>query len=99
MPRGGDAGWGGQEGEETVLQAVLLADSFNVRFAPLTFDRPRALLPLANAALIDYTLELLVASGMHPIGAPFLLTRDVLGIENCCDSDCTVEVFRHELWG
>jgi hypothetical protein len=51
------------DGEETVLQAVLLADSFNVRFAPLTFDRPRALLPIANAALIDYTLELLVASG------------------------------------
>jgi hypothetical protein len=46
-----------------VVQAVLLADSFNVRFGPLTFNRPRALLPLANVALIDYTLELLVASG------------------------------------
>ncbi|CAI2193176.1 20021_t:CDS:2, partial [Funneliformis geosporum] len=28
---------------ETVLQAVVLADSFNERFQPITFDMPRSL--------------------------------------------------------
>jgi hypothetical protein len=65
------------DGEETVLQAVLLADSFNVRFAPLTFDRPRALLPIANAALIDYTLELLVASGAILMRSSFPYCTDM----------------------
>ncbi|KAM8954267.1 translation initiation factor eIF2B subunit epsilon [Pelodytes ibericus] len=46
------------------LQAVLIADSFNRRFYPITKDRPRALLPLANVALIDYTLEFLSATGV-----------------------------------
>lgn len=27
--------------EEEIVQAVVIADSFNVRFAPLTKDRPR----------------------------------------------------------
>mmetsp|Transcript_6185 Transcript_6185/g.15890 ORF Transcript_6185/g.15890 Transcript_6185/m.15890 type:complete len:717 (+) Transcript_6185:167-2317(+) len=67
MVKGGGGGGGGKEEEEAVVQAVLLADSFNVRFAPLTFTRPRALLPLANVALIDYTLELLVTSGVTEI--------------------------------
>lgn len=95
MPRGGDAAWGGQDGDETVLQAVLLADSFNVRFAPLTFDRPRALLPLANAALIDYTLELLVASGTHPRCTPFRSLMMCFEVKTCAHTDWTLvlEVF------
>lgn len=58
-------GKGNNEWEcEDILQAVLLADSFNQRFAPLTFDQPRCLLPLANMPLIDYTLEMLCTSGV-----------------------------------
>ncbi|KAI0216258.1 Translation initiation factor eIF-2B subunit epsilon [Lamellibrachia satsuma] len=53
--------------QEEVLQAVVIADSFNTRFAPLTHHRPRALLPLANLPLIDYTLEFLWASGIQSI--------------------------------
>jgi translation initiation factor eIF-2B subunit epsilon len=45
--------------EREVLQAVVIADSFNVRFAPLTLDRPRALIPLAGMALLDHTLNFL----------------------------------------
>ncbi|CAH2248339.1 translation initiation factor eIF-2B subunit epsilon [Pelobates cultripes] len=58
------------EDEQPPLQAVLIADSFNRRFFPITKDRPRvnllnrALLPLANVALIDYTLEFLTATGV-----------------------------------
>ncbi|XP_075058514.1 translation initiation factor eIF2B subunit epsilon [Mixophyes fleayi] len=61
--RVGKRGAGGDD-ELPPLQAVLVADSFNKRFYPITKDRPRALLPLANVALIDYTLEFLTATGV-----------------------------------
>ncbi|XP_044145628.1 translation initiation factor eIF-2B subunit epsilon [Bufo gargarizans] len=61
--RVGKRGAGGDD-ELPPLQAVLIADSFNRRFYPVTKDRPRALLPLANVALIDYTLEFLTATGV-----------------------------------
>uniref|UniRef100_A0A8C5HIA4 Translation initiation factor eIF2B subunit epsilon n=1 Tax=Gouania willdenowi TaxID=441366 RepID=A0A8C5HIA4_GOUWI len=54
-----------QEGEELPLQAVLVADSFNRRFFPVTKDQPRALLPLGNVAMIDYTLEFLTSTGVQ----------------------------------
>ncbi|XP_038603499.1 translation initiation factor eIF-2B subunit epsilon [Tachyglossus aculeatus] len=47
------------------LQAVLVADSFDRRFFPISKDRARVLLPLANVALIDYTLEFLTATGVQ----------------------------------
>ncbi|KAM6948414.1 translation initiation factor eIF2B subunit epsilon [Aplochiton taeniatus] len=54
-----------QEEEEQPLQAVLVADSFNRRFFPITKDQPRALLPLGNVAMIDYTLEFLTSTGVQ----------------------------------
>ncbi|ERE76667.1 translation initiation factor eIF-2B subunit epsilon-like protein [Cricetulus griseus] len=67
--RGGGPGGGGTQGAEEEppppLQAVLVADSFNRRFFPISKDQPRVLLPLANVALIDYTLEFLTASGVQ----------------------------------
>uniref|UniRef100_A0A669PTR4 Translation initiation factor eIF2B subunit epsilon n=1 Tax=Phasianus colchicus TaxID=9054 RepID=A0A669PTR4_PHACC len=65
------AGAGGARGSEPQeeppppLQAVLVADSFNRRFFPISKDRPRALLPMANVAMIDYTLEFLTATGVE----------------------------------
>ncbi|KAL1924486.1 uncharacterized protein VTP21DRAFT_4140 [Calcarisporiella thermophila] len=52
---------------EPVLQAIVLADSFNERFRPITIDKPRCLLPLCNVPLIEYTLESLVISGVEEI--------------------------------
>lgn len=51
--------------QEDILQAVVIADSFNVRFLPLTHDRPRALLPLVNVPLLEYTLEFLLAADVQ----------------------------------
>ncbi|TRY59738.1 hypothetical protein DNTS_028401 [Danionella cerebrum] len=51
--------------EDQPLQAVLVADSFNRRFFPITKDQPRALLPLANISMIDYTLEFLTSTGVQ----------------------------------
>nr|XP_034300396.1 translation initiation factor eIF-2B subunit epsilon isoform X2 [Crassostrea gigas] len=62
---------GKQRGEdiqqEDVFQAVVIADSFNVRFAPITNEKPKSLLPLANIPILDYTLEFLVTAGVQEI--------------------------------
>jgi len=53
--------------EEDVLQAVVLADSFNKRFKPLTTQKPRCLLPVCNAPLLDWTFESLALAGVQEI--------------------------------
>jgi translation initiation factor eIF-2B subunit epsilon len=50
---------------EDFLQAVVIADSFNVRFMPLTNDKPRTLLPLVNVPLLEYVLEFLSSGGVQ----------------------------------
>eukprot|EP01122_Echinamoeba_exundans_P012006 TRINITY_DN4936_c0_g1_i1.p1 TRINITY_DN4936_c0_g1~~TRINITY_DN4936_c0_g1_i1.p1 ORF type:complete len:917 (+),score=193.35 TRINITY_DN4936_c0_g1_i1:62-2752(+) len=51
----------------TTLPALLLADSFDEFFRPLTLDTPRCLLPVANVPMINYTIESLAASGVDEI--------------------------------
>ncbi|KAH9934642.1 nucleotide-diphospho-sugar transferase [Fomitopsis serialis] len=53
--------------DEEVLQAVILADSFNKRFRPLTVGKPRCLLPICNATLLDWTFESLALAGVQEI--------------------------------
>ncbi|EGN95405.1 hypothetical protein SERLA73DRAFT_186375 [Serpula lacrymans var. lacrymans S7.3] len=53
--------------EDEVLQAVILADSFNKRFKPLTTHRPRCLLPICNAPMLDWTFESLALAGVQEI--------------------------------
>ncbi|KAH6891034.1 nucleotide-diphospho-sugar transferase [Thelonectria olida] len=52
---------------EEVLQAVVLADSFQDRYRPFTTEKPRCLLPLANTPLIEYTLEFLAMNGVNEV--------------------------------
>lgn len=61
--RGGEGKWD----SEDVPQAVVIADSFNYRFLPITIEQPRALLPLVNRPLIDYTVEFLAVAGVQEI--------------------------------
>ncbi|MCP8716044.1 MAG: sugar phosphate nucleotidyltransferase [Asgard group archaeon] len=49
------------------FQAIVLTDSFETRFMPLTAVHPRCLLPLANVPLIEYTLEFLATSGVNEV--------------------------------
>ncbi|PAA48244.1 hypothetical protein BOX15_Mlig029426g2 [Macrostomum lignano] len=51
--------------EKDLVQAVVLADSFNSRFAPVARSLPRALFPLAGVPLIDYALNCLADAGVH----------------------------------
>ncbi|KAK6524645.1 hypothetical protein TWF281_011548 [Arthrobotrys megalospora] len=56
-----------EEAPESLLQAVIIADSFNRRFRPLTLEKPRCLLPLANTPIIEYTLEFLALGGVEEV--------------------------------
>uniref|UniRef100_H2ZHD6 Translation initiation factor eIF2B subunit epsilon n=1 Tax=Ciona savignyi TaxID=51511 RepID=H2ZHD6_CIOSA len=49
------------------MEAVVIADSFNKRFYPVTAERPRCLFPVANQPLISYTLEFLSICGVKHI--------------------------------
>ncbi|KAH7856246.1 hypothetical protein Vadar_034440 [Vaccinium darrowii] len=49
------------------LQAILLADSFAQKFRPITLERPKVLLPLANIPMIDYTLAWLESAGVEEV--------------------------------
>lgn len=57
----------GEEEKEQILQAVILADTFETKFVPFTLERPRCLLPLLNTPLIEYTLEFLANAGVHEV--------------------------------
>ncbi|KAJ1629270.1 nucleotide-diphospho-sugar transferase [Pavlovales sp. CCMP2436] len=52
---------------EEKLQAVVLADLCARKLRPATFDGPKALMPLANAPLLEYTLEFLCAGGVEEV--------------------------------
>jgi translation initiation factor eIF-2B subunit epsilon len=61
-------GGGGFDIKRTeVLQAVVLADSFQTKLRPVTFGTPKVLLPLVNVPMINYTLEFLVTGGVQEI--------------------------------
>ncbi|KAL3838343.1 hypothetical protein ACJIZ3_022934 [Penstemon smallii] len=66
----GNRGGGGDAEEELTrvpLQAVLLADSFATLFRPITLERPKVLIPLVNAPMIDYTLAWLESAGVEEV--------------------------------
>lgn len=63
---GGGEGGGWQKDEDEV-QAIIIADSFNVMFSPITHELPRALIPLGNSPLIDYTIQYLLEQSVHEI--------------------------------
>ncbi|KXJ90292.1 eIF4-gamma/eIF5/eIF2-epsilon [Microdochium bolleyi] len=65
--KAGKGGAAGDEKREDVLQAVIIADSFQDRFLPFTLEKPRCLLPLANVPLIEYTLEYLAMNGVQDV--------------------------------
>jgi len=53
--------------EEDPLQAVVIADSFDSKFLPITAQKPRTLLPLVNQKLLDYIIEYLIEEGVQEL--------------------------------
>ncbi|GFS61651.1 translation initiation factor eIF-2B subunit epsilon, partial [Nephila pilipes] len=43
--------------QQKISQAVIIADNFNKKFAPLTNSQPLILLPLVNRPILEYILE------------------------------------------
>ena len=39
------------------MKALILAAGYATRLYPLTIDRPKALLPIAGKAMLDYLVE------------------------------------------
>jgi translation initiation factor eIF-2B subunit epsilon len=52
---------------EQKLQAILLADSFQKSFRPITWEQPKVLLPLVNVPMLEYTIEFLAQNGVEEI--------------------------------
>ena len=65
--KGGGGGANTDLKREEKLQAVVLADVCARKLRPATFDGPKALMPLANAPLLEYTLEFLCAGGVEEV--------------------------------
>ncbi|XP_047126354.1 translation initiation factor eIF2B subunit epsilon isoform X1 [Hydra vulgaris] len=72
--------------EEEIVQAVIIADSFNRKFAPITYETPRALLSLGNKVLIDYAIEYLIAEEIQEI------------IVFCCSFGEKIRDYINEKW-
>ena len=64
-----NAGGGGGEDakRDQKLQAILLADSFSKSFRPVTWEKPKVLLPLVNVPMIEYTIEFLALNGVEEV--------------------------------
>ena len=56
-----------KDASDEKLQAVVLTDSFETRFMPLSATTPRCLLPLVNVPLIEYTLEFLANAELSDV--------------------------------
>ncbi|XP_060532026.1 translation initiation factor eIF-2B subunit epsilon [Cylas formicarius] len=51
--------------KESVVQAVIVGDTFEDEFVPISDDVPLCLFPIVNKPLIDYTLEFLSLGGVE----------------------------------
>jgi translation initiation factor eIF-2B subunit epsilon len=47
------------------MQAILMADSFEGKFKPMSQERPKSLFPVVNVPLLLYTLELLASNNVN----------------------------------
>ncbi len=50
-----------------MAKAVILAGGYGTRLRPLTFNMPKAMIPLVNKPVIDYILDYLVGYGLKEI--------------------------------
>lgn len=67
--KGGGEGTGSKADpiSEPTLQAVLLIDSYNLFFFPLSSEYPPCLFPVANEPVLSYTLHFLMSAGVQEL--------------------------------
>lgn len=56
-----------EQQEEPPLQAVILSDTYETKFSPLTLDRPRILLQLCGTPIIEFTLNFLASNNVQEV--------------------------------
>lgn len=49
------------------MQGIIIAGGFGTRFRPLTYTRPKPLMPILNRPLLEYQVGLLQSHGVHEI--------------------------------
>lgn len=49
------------------LQAILLAVSFTKYFRPISYIKPKVMLPLVNVPMLMYTIEFLAQNGVEEV--------------------------------
>lgn len=62
-----ELGGGEDSKRDQKLQAILLADSFTKAFRPVTWEKPKVLLPLVNVPMLEYTIEFLAQNGVEEV--------------------------------
>eukprot|EP00808_Paulinella_micropora_P021099 g72567.t1 len=67
MPKGKKGAGDADLQTDEVLQGVILADSYQTRFRPISLEKPKVLMPLVNIPMLEYTLEFLAAGGANEI--------------------------------
>ncbi|CEI93887.1 hypothetical protein RMCBS344292_08113 [Rhizopus microsporus] len=55
-----------EDGKES-FQAVILTDTFEEQFLPISHEIPRCLMPICNIPAIEYTLEVLAAADIFEV--------------------------------
>src|SRR5207302_375177 len=65
--RGAEGAVRERQGGDRSMKAVVLAGGEGTRLKPLTYKRPKPLMPVAGRPCIDYVLRSLAGSGFHEI--------------------------------
>ncbi|MDI6811168.1 MAG: sugar phosphate nucleotidyltransferase, partial [archaeon] len=60
------------------MRAAILAGGFGTRFRPLTFTKPKPLIPLVNKPVIEHVLDYLVSHGLTDIVVTTTFLREMI---------------------
>ena len=60
------------------MKAVILAGGFGTRFRPLTFTKPKPMIPLVNKPVIEHVVDYLVSHGLPDIVVTTTFLREMI---------------------
>lgn len=60
------------------MKAIILAGGFGTRLRPLTFTKPKSLIPLANKPVIEHVIDYLVSHGVNDIVVTTTFLREMI---------------------
>ncbi|MBE0517173.1 MAG: NTP transferase domain-containing protein, partial [Methanophagales archaeon] len=60
------------------MKAVILAGGFGTRLRPLTFTKPKPMIPLVNKPVIEHVVDYLVSYGLNDIVVTTTFFREMI---------------------